>query len=438
MQAITLSRNFARFVLPSIYGMIGLSCYILADTYFIALGMGTRGLAALNIAIPVYSVMHGLGLMLGVGGATRFAVCHAQREKAKGNGFFSSALRLALGLGIVFALLGNFFAAPLTALLGADGDTAALTQTYVRTLLTFAPFFLANNVLLAFTRNDGAPRLAMLGMLLGSLFNIVFDYIFIFPLGLGIFGAALATGISPIVSLLVLSAHWRSDARSFHMARGSRAPASALCAPGLSALVGELSSGFVLLAYNLVILGLQGNTGVAAYGVVANLAIVALSIFTGIGQGAQPLISARYGANDRPSLSRLFRYGAVLALGIAAALYLLVTLFAPPLVAAFNSEGDRALAALAVPGLRTYFSGFLFAGCNIVICAFFSAAGRARTGFVLSLLRGLALVIPVLLVLSALLGMDGVWLAFPVTEAATLLCALWCAARGNRKAFVQA
>ena len=419
-------REFRRYAAPGILGMVGISCYILADTFFVAKGTGSLGLAALNIAIPAYNLMNGLGLMVGVGGATHYSLCRAQGDDAEADRTFTHTLALGLVIAVLFMLTGIFGVVPLSRLLGANGETLEMTAVYLRLLLCFAPFFVTNNVMLAFVRNDGDPGRAMAGMIAGSLFNIVFDWVFIFPCGLGMFGAALATGASPLVSLLVLSGHLRKPGRGFHLRRGK--PKFRLlpriCAPGLSSLIGEVASGITLLLFNLVLLRLSGNTGVAAYGVVANLALVGIAVFTGLCTGIQPLVSRSSGLGDREQLRRLFRWGICTALGIAAVLCVSVFLGAEPLTAVFNSEHDPQLAAYAESGLRIYFTGFLFAGVNMVTAAFFSASDKTVQGFVLSLLRGVIAVPPILFPLAWALGVDGVWLTFPMVELVTAVAAL--------------
>ena len=421
-------RTFSRYASLNMLGMIGISCYILADTFFVSRGTGATGLAALNIAIPAYNLLNGLGLMTGVGGATQFSICRAQKDSQGADRAFTNAVFLGLGIGALFLLLGVFGAAPLSYLLGADAETFPLTSVYLRTLLSFSPFFVINNVLLTFVRNDGDPGRAMRGMVIGSLSNIVFDYLFIFPLGMGMFGAALATGISPIISILLQIGHLRKASRGFHLLR-IRPQIHALpplCAPGLSSLIGEASSGVVLLLFNLTMLRLTGNTGVAAYSIIANLALVAIAIFQGLSTGMQPLVSHSSGAGDRAALRRLFRYGVVTALSIATLLYVLVCTFAEPISAAFNSAGDPVLTGYAVPGLRIYFLGFWCAGLNIVSAAFFSASGHTATGFAISLVRGVAAIPPILFALAALFGVTGVWAAFPAVEAVTAILTLVC------------
>ena len=428
-------RTFARYAAPGILGQVGISCYILADTFFVSRGTGAIGLAALNIALPLYNLMNGIGLMIGVGSATHFTICRAQGQQRDADRTFTHAVGLGLAAGVFFLLLGLLAGGPLARLLGADADTFPLTRVYLRTLLCFGPFFVMNNVLLAFVRNDGGPNRAMAGMIIGSLSNVVMDYVFIFPLGMGMFGAALATGVSPIISILILSGHLRAPSRGFHLlrARPRLRLLPALCTPGLPSLISELSSGVVLLLFNQVLLRLAGNTGVAAYGIVANLALVAVAIFTGLSTGTQPLVSHSSGTGAAAALRRLLRYGVLTALAIATVLFALVFAFAGPIAAAFNSAGDPVLADYAVTGLRIYFLGFWCAGLNIVSAAFFSASGRSAQGFAISLLRGVIVIPPVLLALTALAGVHGVWATFPTVEAIVAVLTLVCIWRAFRR-----
>lgn len=201
-------KEFVRYSFFSVLGMLGISCYILADTFFVSSGLGTTGLAALNLAIPVYNFIHGSGLMLGMGGATKFSICKSQKDNRNANIIFTNTISLAFIFALVFVITGLLLSNPLTSLLGGDTETFTMTNTYLKWLLLFAPAFIMNDVLLCFVRNDGKPQLSMLAMLTGSFSNIVLDYIFIFPLQMGIFGAVLATGFAPVISIVILSRHW--------------------------------------------------------------------------------------------------------------------------------------------------------------------------------------------------------------------------------------
>ncbi len=200
-------RDFARYTVLSVLGTLGVSCYILADTFFISKGMGADGLAALNLAIPVYNFIHGTGLMLGMGGAIKFSVCSAQGKQSEGDRIYTNTIYLAILTAAVFFLAGLFFSKHLALLMGADADVLNMTDTYLRWLLLFAPAFILNDIFLCFVRNDNAPRLSMTAMLIGNFSNILLDYIFIFPLKMGIFGAIFATDLSPVISMTVMCRH---------------------------------------------------------------------------------------------------------------------------------------------------------------------------------------------------------------------------------------
>ncbi|WP_343249611.1 MATE family efflux transporter [Diplocloster hominis] len=430
----SLTREFGKYVSLNVLGMLGLSCYILADTFFISRGLGADGLTALNLAIPVYSFLNGAGLMTGVGAATKYSIHKAQKKDGAANATFTHACLLWLILGTLFVVAGAGFCGPIAALMGGDVNTYEMTRIYLKTILSFAPFFLMNNILIAFIRNDGAPRLAMSAMLAGSLSNILLDYIFIFPLQMGMFGAAFATGLAPVISIGILSVHLIRRRNGFHICRCRIRGRNLwnICALGMSALITEVSSGVVIIVFNIVILQLEGNTGVAAFGVIANLALVVIAIFTGIAQGIQPIVSTNYGMGNTGAARKILRFGIMTALGFAVLIYLLTFGFADGLVMVFNRDHDVRLAQLASAGLKLYFTAFLFAGLNILTASYFSATEMPKQSFAISIIRGCVGIIPLVCLLAHFFGMTGVWISYPVTEALTAVLAagfLWYGCR---------
>jgi putative MATE family efflux protein len=413
-----LLKNFGKYVGLNILGMVGLSFYILADTYFIAKALGPTGLAALNLSISIYGVIHGIGLMVGIGGATRFSILKSRDRDEKAHLVFSTAVKSGLMIGLVMVLVGLSGAGYLASILGADNLTLPLTRTYLRTILTFAPFFILNNILLAFVRNDSNPNLSMIAMLTGSLANIVLDYVFMFPLGMGMFGAAFATALTPIISLSILAFHFigKKDAFAFLRGRMRWKLFPDIFRLGSSAFIIEMSSSVALIIFNLVILGIEGNMGLAAYGIVANLALVALSVFTGLGHGIQPLASRYHGLKRDDLVRKVRQYALTTAVIIASMLYLLVLLYSGSIVHAFNGGNNPDIARIADKGLKIYFVGFFFAGINIVAAIVLSATEKARDAFSISMARGIVLMVPLVIVLSRFGGMTGVWSAFVFTE----------------------
>ena len=193
---------------------------------------------------------------------------------------------------------------------------------------------------------------------------------------------------------------------------------------GVPSLVTEASSGIVIIVFNALILNLEGNIGVAAYGVIANLSLVVIAIYTGIAQGIQPILSRSYGAGDRKSLTAILRYAMVTMVCLSVIIYGVVLAFAPQIAAIFNSEGNPTLQAIAEQGLRLYFIACPFAGCNVIMAMYFTSTERPLPAHAISLLRGFFLIIPLAFLLSALGQMVGIWLAFPVTEFLVALLAV--------------
>lgn len=411
---------FVRYTAQNILGMLGISAYVLADTFFISRAEGTAGITALNLVLPIYSLIFAIGAMLGVGSATRFAI-HRARGEQEADSYLGNALVTALVVGIPFILIGLWVPDQVVAFLGGNGEIVAVCTSYTRIFLLFAPAFMWNYICNAFVRNDGNPSLAMAATLCSSLFNIVMDYVLMFPLDMGMAGAALATAISPIVGILICCVHLLSPKRGFriHWNRLSVKRVLLACQLGVSAFVGEIASGVTTVVFNFLILRLAGNVGVAAYGVVANIAIVSTAIFSGISQGTQPLFSEFYGKNDQAVVRQLRNLAMGTAFVVAVCVLGLAVCLAEPAVSVFNSAGDLQMTAYGVTGMRLYFIGYLFAGFNVVGTGYLSATEVAGWAFVASILRGFVAIVASAFVMSWLFGMTGIWLAFTVAEGVT-------------------
>lgn len=428
-------REFLRYSTLSILGMLGVSCYILADTFFISRGLGTAGLAALNLAIPVFNFIHGAGIMLGLGGATRFSISQGREDRAGCRQAFTDAFWPGAGFALLFFLLGALAPGPLAKLLGADSQTLEMATTYLRWLLLFAPVFLLNNLLLCFIRNDSRPQLAMAAQLIGSFSNILLDWLFIFPLDLGMFGAILATCLSPVISITVMAPHWAGGKCSFLPLDSCPALHGVLrtMSLGLPALIGQLSGAVVMILFNFLILGMAGNTGLAAYGVIANIALVVTAIYSGLAQGIQPQVS-RFHGSGHPQMGRqVLRYALVIMVLASALLYTVLYAGAQPIAGMFNSENSPLLQVIAVEGLRLYFLSCPFTGFNTILSVYLPSVERDRAAQVLSLLRSLALLAPLAILLAQLWGMTGLWLAFPLTEGLTALAGWFAHACKSRR-----
>lgn len=407
--------------------MTAISCYILADTFFVAQGLGSNGLAALNLAIPAYNVIYGIGLMLGMGGATKFSICQSQNDQKHADEMFTHTIGLAALFAAVGFLFGLFGSEWLTGILGADETIFSMTNVYLKVMCLFSPAILLNAILVCYVRNDGNPRLSMLATMGSSFSNIILDYVFIFPCGMGMFGAIFATGLAQVMGVLIMLPHCLKTSRGFHLTPGKvrGKVIGTHFSLGFPSFLAQLASGIVIVVFNLIILKLTGNIGVAAYGVIANIALVVTAVYTGIAQGMQPLVSDAYGRNEKTEMSRYLRYGMITMVLASGLMYAVLFLFADPITQVFNSENSRQLQEIAVPGLRIYFISAVFVGANTVLSMYFTSVEQVLPAHIISLLHGVVVIIPMAFLLSALWGMTGVWLAFPLTELLVSLVGAW-------------
>ncbi len=424
------SVNFYRYVSMSILGMLGSAVTILTDTFFVSDRLGVNGLAALNITICIFGLINGLGILLGIGGAAYYSISKARGEDDKANRIFTTAFSLSLSVGLLLLLTGILFSKQVVFLLGASGEILPMADIYMKTILCFAPFFILRHLLISFIRNDGNPKIAMIAMLVGSAANVILDYVFMYPFNMGIFGAAFATALTPVVGVLICTFHWIGRKNQFHfVSKGIRfGEILKMCGFGLAAFINEFSSGIVLLVFNLLILKSSGNTGVAAYGIIANLALIVSAIFTGISQGVQPLLSRAYGEGNSMQINSVFRHGLIVSTITGVLVYVCTLYFAPEMIGIFNKEHNATLQIIAERGIKVYFASFLLLGYNFMATALFSATEEVVSSLVVSFFRGCAGIIAVVILFSLIWGLDGIWLSVPTVEIITLLIAL-CLAR---------
>lgn len=421
-----IAKSLFHYISFSILSMLGLSFYILADTFFIANGVGNTGLTALNLVIPVYSLINATALMLGMGGATRYSLSIGEGKKEKGHEIFSCIIIVGALIGAIFTVICIIFSGNLVRLLGADEIIYTYARTYLITIASFAIPFIINTIVVCFVRNDGNPNLSMTAMIIGSLSNVVLDYVLIYPLNLGMFGAAFATGLSPIISLCILSTHFIKKKNNFSFKRTKFHMETLLksVSLGITSFINEISIAIIMILFNFRILGLVGNTGVAAYGIIANVAIVGVSIFTGIGQGIQPLLSVNYGSKNMDNVKKIYRTGSILGILVGILMYTIMTLF-PREIAILFAAGNQELIDITVSGIRIYFISYIIMGFNMITSTYFAATSYSKESFLISIFRGLLFIVPFIFILPILFGINGVWLTITCSELLTLFVSIY-------------
>lgn len=410
--------DFLKYVCLNILGQMAYSCYTLADTFFVSASLGTNGLAALNLAFPVLCLINGTGLMIGMGGGTRYSILKNRKESENTTLIFSNAVYLVIFFSVFYVLAGIFLSDKIVKILGADETVFSMANTYLQVMLLFSPAFLTNTLLQCFVRNDGSPSLSMAAMIVGSLSNIILDYVFIFPFRMGILGAILATGLAPVISIIVLSTYFIGKKNHFHFRKSAPAKTvlSEIISSGVPPFITEAASGIVMLLFNFIILRLEGNVGVAAFSIITVISLVVTAVYTGLSQGVQPLISLYYGTKNHSAVKTILKYAMVTALFLSGVIYAVIFGNAEQLAYIFNNEKNDLLQSFAVAGLKLYFIACPFIGFNIITATYFVSTERSRPAQIISILRGFFVLTPMAFLLSVVWEMTGVWCAYPITE----------------------
>ncbi|MGG7177777.1 MATE family efflux transporter [Clostridium paraputrificum] len=417
-----IKKLYLHYLFPTLGASLVTSVYVLFDTIFVGQGLGGDGLAALNINIPIFSFVFGIGLLIGVGGSTLMSMAKGEGNNKKGNAIFSLSMVLAVTLAIIFTVIGVVFEEKIAYLLGATSENIDMVREYTYWIVRGSGFFLIGNSLQGFLRCDKAPKLAMIAVGVGAVTNIILDYLFIFPLNMGMAGAALATVTAQVLSVIVLLTHFISKKNNLKFAwmkiRFKNILNIVKC--GLPSFCIELSVGIVILLFNLKLQDISGLVAVSVYGVISNIAIVVSALFNGIGQTIQPIVSYNVGANnyDRAKIARKIGIITALIIGIGA---WIISITAPSLLINIFTKATDDMISIGSEGLRIYSFTFIIAGVNMVNGAYYQAMGLAKESLTIGLGRGLIFIIILLYPLSSILGVRGIWLTVPMTELLTLV-----------------
>lgn len=416
---------FLRFAVPQMLGLLFNSVYTIVDGLFIGNRLGRKAMAAAAVAVPMLEILISMAIAVSSGAGVLISIRLSQNEEDTARRLFQEALWLLGSAGLLIALLGNLWLKPLAELLGATPEVLGSAMTYLRYIVTFAPFQLLSFLLGGMARNDGCPKLAMTALMLGAVSNIVLDYVFMYPLNMGIGGAALATALGPIFSVLILLPHFllKRGVLYFSRFRPCIREVRHILLYGFPSFIMEFSIGMVTFLYNFAIVRYgYGEEGLAAYLVIGYLMLIILTLFLGLAEGLQPVFSYLFGAGDkiRSRAMRRFSTGIFLVMGFVC--YSAVILFSKAFYRMFTPE-DLELAAFAYQKSRSYFCGFTLAGFNILMISFWQSTSEAGKALVISLLRSLILPPVFIILLPALFGRELVWLCLSAAEALTMCCA---------------
>jgi putative MATE family efflux protein len=413
--------RFFSFSVPAILGMLLTSGIVIVDGLFIGNIIGKEGLAGVNLTLPVLYLFLGVSIMIGVGGAVKTGHSLGAGKEGGAAGYFSSTIALAAILIIALSVLCLVFFELLLGKLNTDPALHGFVRSYLWTILWFYPAMMMNIVFSIFIRAEGKPGLSLFFGVAGNALNIVLDYLMIARWGMGLRGAALATGISVLVPMCCGILYFLSGRSVLRFVKFSWEwqEIRQTGYNGSSEMIGQLSIGVTTWVFNRVILSRMGVDGVAAYTIAGYIAFVQMMIVTGFAIGLSPIVGYDFGAGKTDHIRQVMKIAFVSGF-ITGFICWSLTLFSSAAIAASFSSGNGNIITLAQSGFGLFAAAFLLNGFNILTTAYLTSIGNAGVSLFIASMRGLLLINLFILTLPSFMGDAGIWLSYPLAELVTL------------------
>lgn len=413
-------KTLCRYLFPAVGGLFATYLYNVVDGIFVGQGVGAQALGAVNVAVPFITFTVALAAMFPMGGATVTAIRMGRGDEEGANRAFLTSLALTVLVSVLLMAVGMAFSRQIVDLSGGaqlSGEMRRMAADYLFYYTAFSVPMLLSTCLSVFVRNDGSPGLSFAGMCVGAAANVFLDWLFIFPLGLGVMGAAVA-------SVLVLLTHFVRRKGSLRLRRFSwdRALVGKICKRGVPEAISQLNTPVTALCYNLVLARLVGDLGVSTFSVLSYLFSLANAILSGVAQGLQPLWGRGYGRRDPEEIRRFLRWGAAINLVLAVLICGALSLWDRPVIQIFSR--DAGLVEAASQALPVFSLSFLPMALNLVVTAYLYSTKRTLQADVIAVCRGIAVKAAAIFSIPLLLGSGAIWTAPLAAEVLTLLLAL--------------
>lgn len=422
-----IGKLLMQFALPSVVAMVINAIYNIVDQIFIGQGVGYLGNAATTIAFPIVTIILAVSTLLGAGGSAFAAIKLGEHNEGQAEDTLGCASVTGLFAGILIAVLGLVFLNPLIKLFGASENTIEYARQYTSIILIAAPFNVLGVILSNFARTDGNPLLSMYSMLIGALLNVALDPLFIFIFRLGVAGAAYATAISQMVSAAVLIYYFffkstmRLHRRNLRISGGIFKSIAVL---GISSCALQLASTALNIILNNVLVyygdrdPVGGDIALSAMGIVLKISMIVISVCVGIGIGSQPILGFNRGAKQIDRVRKTYICALVIATSVTIIGWALCETIPDTILLLFGKE-NPVFTEFAVRSMRIYLGGIFAAGMQIATTSYYQATGQPLKANIMSLLRQILLLIPLLLILPKFMGLNGVLYAGLFADLAT-------------------
>lgn len=418
------TRKVVKYVLPTMLSNVCFFLFTVVDGIFVGRGVGTNGLGAVNLVLPFAMIVAALFMMINIGGATIFAIRIGRKDDEGANKIFRHGMILLGIVALILSAIGVFFADPICTLLGA-GET--FHQFSVDYLFWYSLFIIPSGLSMGlqnYCRNDGAPGLVGIAVIISTVFNIAGDWLLIFPFSMGTKGAAIATGVSQVIALLVMLTHFikRNGILRFGKTELDMTIFKDIVVHGLPEGLGQLATPIMTLCMNLSLVELIGDIGVNAFSVISYVASFAIAIFFGTSEGLQPLFGQSYGEKNEENLKFYFKTGILTNFFGSIFVTALVLIFSRYICAMFGAE--PATLEYILKAMPLYSWGFVVMAFNVMISAYLYSTERSAQAIIINFLRSIVVDSGVILLLPKIVGADIIWFTFGIYEAIILVIAV--------------
>lgn len=420
-----VKKLYRKFLLSSMMAAVVMSIYSFVDTIAVGQSEGKIGAAAMAVITPFYGILVFLAILIGIGGSVLMSNARGEGNKKQGDMFFTAALILMGALTVICWIGFILFHNKIFLFFGADANLLPKVMEYAKWIIRFFPVFIAPTFISSFIRNDGAPGLAMGAVMAGGATNIFLDWFLVFPLGMGMEGAAIATVVGTSLQVIIMCSHFlrKSCRLKLVMPVGLGKTVTEILKIGFGASVLDLGTVILAILMNNQIMRYGSTTELAVYGVIATVTSLFQALFCGVGQAIQPLVSANHGAGEQDRIKAFWKMALTTSLVLGVIFTLLGEVFPVQLVKLFVDATPEIITA--APGIvRLFFLLFIPLGMTVLSTYFLQSVMRDKMSVLIALLRSAVISGILIIGLPIIAGITGVWIAMPTSETIVAVVAL--------------
>ena len=416
-----MTKKFLGYAIPSALAMFVSSLYTIIDGIFVGQGVGDNALAAVTIVMPLTIMLFGIATMFAVGGGALVSKNFGAEKDHEGINVFRQVFKFLLIISIVISLILAVFASPIVSILGATESIKPLASEYLRYYALFCIPNLIGIALNSFVRNDNRPKLAMVSTISGAITNIILDYVFIFPMAMGIKGAAIATGLGQLVTVSVVLPHFikKRGKLTFGNVALDKNVIKEFVNIGLPSFFAEAAFSVIVFIQNIAVVNILGEVGLAAYSIINYITTNIYMVLLGLTFGAQPLISYNYGAKNAKNMLEVYRVSNIASIIINIIFTAVCFVFGRNLIGIFTADSN--ILEIAYNGLNITNLGFFIVGLNLTTTVYYQAVEVPKYSNLMCILRSVIFLPVSIFFLMKILGVNGVWLSLLVSELLSLI-----------------